>query len=279
MLPRVVTIESSVAELDSGEVFTWTLANGDALANGVLAGNQMAGQPGQFNMLYLFGSGEVPISISGRDSAGRLQHTIRSVGRITRAMSQVSAGDQIGLRGPFGVGWPLAETEDRDLLVIAGGLGLAPVRQLLQLMVSGSLPCRRLLLLFGVRTPSDLLFRSELEQWAEHPQVEIRVTVDRADSNWRGDIGVVPRLLQRGGFDPARALAFVCGPEVMMRFSVQALQQQGVADEAIYLSMERSMKCAVGLCGRCQWRERFICRDGPVFRYDQIAPQLNIREL
>ena len=194
MLPRVVTIESSVAELDSGEVFTWTLANGDALANGVLAGNQMAGQPGQFNMLYLFGSGEVPISISGRDSAGRLQHTIRSVGRVTRAMSQLAAGDQIGLRGPFGVGWPLAETEDRDLLVIAGGLGLAPVRQLLQLMVSGSLPCRRLLLLFGVRTPSDLLFRSELEQWAEHPQVEIRVTVDRADSNWRGDMVLCPLL-------------------------------------------------------------------------------------
>ncbi|MDY6828210.1 MAG: FAD/NAD(P)-binding protein [Pseudomonadota bacterium] len=271
MAPRTARIRSVTNELASGEVFTWTLEHTD--------GSALAGNPGQFNMLYAFGCGEVPVSISGRTPNGQLQHSIRTVGRVTDAMRTLTAGTEIGVRGPFGTAWPLDEAAGRDLVVVAGGLGLAPVRPLLQLAAADRIHCRKTLVCYGTRTPADRLYPDDLRRCAAHPRIEVRTTVDRGDTGWRGEVGVVPRLLLQGGFDPDHSVAVVCGPEIMMQFSVDALRQVGVADRWIYLSMERSMKCAVGLCGRCQWREHFICKDGPVYRLDQIADLLGISEL
>lgn len=245
-------------------------------------GDAFAFQSGQFNMLYAYGVGEVPISISSSPDQPRvLEHTIRAVGAVTRKLLDLQAGDWVGIRGPFGHGWPLPEARGRDVLIIAGGIGLAPLRPAILQVLAHRGDYGRLIVLYGTRTPADMLFRRELESWRGRLDVEVLVTVDRADTSWRGNIGVVPGLLAQVAklFDPASSIAMICGPEIMMRFTVRELQTRGLSDERIYLSLERNMKCALGLCGHCQYQQYFICKDGPVFPYDRVASLLEVREI
>jgi NAD(P)H-flavin reductase len=236
--------------------------------------------PGQFNMLSVFGVGEVPISMSS-DPADRKQlvHTVRAVGRVSEALCNLQAGEIVGLRGPFGAGWPMAEAEGRDVIVVAGGLGLAPLRPALYRLLAERDRYGRIALLYGTRSPDNILFHHEIESWRTQHQIDAEVTVDHAPATWHGHVGVVTTLLPRAKLDPARTIALVCGPEVMMRFAITALRDAGVADDAIYLSMERNMKCAIGLCGHCQFGPVFICRDGPVFRYDRVRSMLALKEI
>jgi len=236
--------------------------------------------PGQFNMLTVFGVGEVPISMSGDPAvAHRLVHTVRAVGPVSAALASLKPGDAVGLRGPFGAGWPMAEATGRDVVVVAGGLGLAPLRPALYRLLAERERYGSFVLLYGTRSPEDILFRRELEGWRRRLDTDIQVTVDHALSEWRGQVGVVTMLIPRIAFDPRRSIAFVCGPEVMMRFAIAALRDAGLADDAIWLSMERNMKCAVGFCGHCQFGPTFVCRDGPVFRYDRIRSLLAVKEI
>lgn len=236
--------------------------------------------PGQFNMLYVFGVGEVPISVSGDPArTEKLTHTIRSVGAVSDALCKLRRGDALGVRGPFGNGWPMREAEGRDLVIVAGGLGLAPLRPVIYALLARRESYGRVTLLCGAREPEGLLYRRELEGLRARFDLDVRATVDVATSDWRGNVGVVTTLIKGAGFDPERAVAFVCGPEVMMRFSARELLARGVGEERIYLSMERNMKCAVGFCGRCQFGPSFICKDGPVIRYDRLSHWLAVREI
>lgn len=235
--------------------------------------------PGQFNMLTAFGVGEAAISVSGDPAAGSLIHTIRDVGPVSRALARLGPGDPIGVRGPFGVGWPMAQAEGRDVVVVAGGLGLAPLRPALYRLLGDRARYGRVALLFGARRPEDILFRHEVETWRGRFDIDVEVTVDHAASAWHGHVGVVTTLISRLDIDPAKAVAMVCGPEVMMRFVAMSLVDKGLAEDAIYLSMERNMKCAIGHCGHCQLGPTFICRDGPVFTYARLKPLLAVKEL
>jgi NAD(P)H-flavin reductase len=245
-----------------------------------LTGSVPSFQPGQFNMLYAFGLGEVAISISGDPKAqGAFVHTVRNVGAISGAFARMSAGTVVGVRGPFGTAWPTESAEGSDVVLVAGGLGLAPLRPAIYHVLANRTRYGRVVILYGTRSPGEILFRSDLERWRQRLDVEVMVTVDHADANWRGDVGVVPQLISRAGFDPDNSVAMVCGPEVMMRFTAIGLLREGVAPEQIHLSMERSMKCAIGLCGHCQFGPDFICKDGPVMPYDRIADLLPMREI
>ena len=236
--------------------------------------------PGQFNMLYVFGVGEVPISISSDPGdSPSLLHTTRVVGTVTRGMRRLKRGDTIGIRGPFGTHWPVEKAAGHDVVIAAGGIGLAPLRPALYRLMAQRQNYRRIVLLYGTRTPEDILFRHELEGWRGKFDLEIQVTVDRAGGSWRGNVGVVTTLISRAPFDPSNTLAMICGPEVMMRFTAMELQKRGVSGDRIYLSMERNMKCGIGLCGHCQYGPTFICKDGPVFRFDSIAPMLGKVEI
>jgi len=227
--------------------------------------------PGQFNMLSLPGVGEPPISISGRDGAA-VQHTIRAVGASTRALCELQPGDALGLRGPFGTGWPMSEARGHRVMVIAGGIGLAPMRGALRDMLAEPKAYPWVRLLYGARTPSDLLFDDELLEWnRKHPQFKASVSVNRAKDGWTGHVGFVTNLIRRKQTTPD-GIYMLCGPEVMMRACIHELLSDGVPAERIYLSMERNMHCASGFCGRCQLGPYFICKDGPVFRYDKVSP-------
>jgi NAD(P)H-flavin reductase len=236
--------------------------------------------PGQFNMLTVFGVGEVPISVSGDPaSPQRLVHTIRAVGPVSAALADLRPGAPVGLRGPFGEGWPMAAADGQDVVVVAGGLGLAPLRPAIYRLLAERERYGNVVLLYGTRSPGDILFRREIESWRRRLDVEIEVTVDHAQSDWRGHVGVVTTLIPRTTFDVAQGIAFVCGPEVMMRFAIAALRDTGLPDDAIYLSMERNMKCAIGFCGHCQFGPTFVCKDGPVFGYDRIGGILGVKEI
>jgi NAD(P)H-flavin reductase len=235
---------------------------------------------GQFNMLYAFGLGEVAISISGDPARpDRVVHTVRAVGAVSRALARVRRDMVIGVRGPFGSSWPVAECEGSDVVIVAGGLGLAPLRPAIYSLLARREHYGRVVLLYGARGPADILYRSELEAWRRRLDVDIAVTVDHATAAWRGNVGVVPALLARAAFDPDHAAAMLCGPEIMMRYTIEGLRDRGMASDRIWLSMERNMKCAVGLCGHCQFGPAFVCRDGPVFRFDRIASIFNVREI
>lgn len=236
--------------------------------------------PGQFNMLYVFGVGEVPISISGDPAhPGRLMHTVRMVGAVTGALGRLPRGGVVGVRGPFGTSWPVEEAAGSDVVVVAGGIGLAPLRPALCSLLARRERFGRIALLYGARTPGDLLYVRDLQRWRSRMDLEVDVTVDAAPEGWRGDVGVVTTLIPRARFDPASTVAMVCGPEVMMRFAVRELQARGVPEGRIYLSMERNMHCGIGQCGHCQYGPFFVCRDGPVFPYQHIAPFFRLREL
>jgi len=236
--------------------------------------------PGQFDMLYAFGVGEVPISTSGDpESDGTLVHTIRAVGAVTNALCAAGKGDVVGVRGPFGNRWPLDEALGRDLVLVGGGVGLPPLRPALYHALAHRGDLAGLVLLYGGRTPHDLLFTRELERWRGRLDMSVDVTVDAAGSDWHGRVGVVTKLIPAAAFDPANAVAFVVGPEIMMRFTALALLERGVPADRIWISMERTMRCGIGLCGHCQLGPTLICRDGPVYRWDEIEPLLGVPAL
>ena len=239
--------------------------------------------PGQFNMVYVPGVGEVAISISSDPAhPERLGHTIRAVGRVTNAMKDLGVGDEVGIRGPFGRPWPLRQAEGGDLVVVGGGVGVCPVRPAMEFAMRHRGRYRRLILLMGARTPELLPYREQLEDWIvtmDALGVELHLTVDEADTGWQHEVGVVTKLFPGAGIDPAHTTAFVCGPEIMMRFAGRGLIELGVPPEGVYVSMERHMQCGIQLCGHCQLGPLFVCSDGPVFRYDVIAPLMEVREL
>jgi NAD(P)H-flavin reductase len=235
---------------------------------------------GQFTMLDAFGVGEAPISISGNPLVpGLVEHTIRDVGVVTHALITAPTGAVLGVRGPFGTSWDVTDAAGGDVVFVAGGIGLAPLRGAILELIAQRDRYERVVLLYGVRTPEDILFGDELRTWAKDDGIVVEVTVDNAQHAWRGRVGLVPQLVPRAGFDARRATAFVCGPEVMMRYVASALVDRGVRENRVRLSMERNMKCGVGLCGHCQLRELFVCVDGPVLTYDRLAPLLSCREL
>lgn len=228
--------------------------------------------PGQFNMLFRLGRGEVPISISGDpEEPEKLVHTIRSVGPGSHPLTTVVPGDVLGVRGPYGTAWPVEAARGADVVVVAGGIGLAPLRPAIHHLLRHRSWYSRVLVLYGARDPSELLFLRQLHRWRGRFDLELSVTVDRAPSDWFGPVGVVTRLMERARLDPDDTVVMTCGPEPMMRFVVREAQHQGVVAENIYLSMERNMKCAVGLCGHCLWGPDFVCRDGAVFRWSEVA--------
>jgi NAD(P)H-flavin reductase len=271
MLPEVWRIGSTRRE--TYDTFTVELQHSGN-------GRALTFAPGQFNMLYMFGVGEVPISISGDPTRPEtLVHTIRAVGPVTAAMSRQKRGQAFGVRGPYGTAWPVQAARGKDVVIAAGGIGLAPLRPALYHLLAHRDDYGRVILLYGARTPRDLLFRNDLEQWRGRLDVEVEVTVDTAQEDWRGDVGLVTSLLPRARFDPTHAVAMICGPEIMMRFTVLGLAGMGLPQANIYVSMERNMKCALGYCGHCQFGPTFICKDGPVFPFDRIERLLAIREV
>jgi NAD(P)H-flavin reductase len=234
--------------------------------------------PGQFMMVYVRGVGEVPISVSGPAFApGPVVLTVRAVGAVSAAICASQPGATLGLRGPFGTAWPIDVAHGGDLVVVAGGIGLAPLRSTVLYTLSHIEDYGDVSLLYGARTPADLLFTAQLEEWRRTIQVD--VTVDAADGTWRGKVGVVPKLVADARFRPKRVIALLCGPEVMMRFTTAALLERGVPPERIHVSLERHMDCGVGLCGHCQLGPTLVCRDGPVYSYADVRPWLEVREL
>ena len=233
----------------------------------VREGARLTFEAGQFNMLYAPGVGEAAISMSGPPgTVHRVVHTIRAVGRVTRTLQRLKRGAALGLRGPFGTAWPVSLAEGGDVVLVAGGVGLAPLRPVVYHVLEQRERFGRVCLLFGARTPRDILFAKEIETWRGRLDLEVEVTVDRAAAGWHGLVGVVPSLIPRARFDPASAVAFVCGPEIMMHFTAGELAQRGVPSDRVWISMERNMRCGFGLCGHCQFGPFFVCKDGPKFR-------------
>lgn len=237
-------------------------------------------QPGQFNMLYLPGVGEAAISMSGDSEApDAWVHTVRVTGNITQTLADQQVGDMLGIRGPFGVGWPMEELRGHDIIIVAGGLGLAPLRPVIYHLGRHRIEFGDATLIIGARTPQALLYSSEYDAWRS-AGIDVYVTVDRAAADWTGNIGVVTSILDRLPMTtPESARLLTCGPEVMMKYAAQAGIQRGIAAEHIWVSMERNMQCAIGLCGHCQWGAAFLCKDGPVLRYDRIQPYFAVESL
>jgi NAD(P)H-flavin reductase len=271
MVPRTFRVER--ARRETHDTSTLELTPGDGRA-------RLDYLPGQFNMLYVFGKGEVPISISGDPSSkGPLVHTVRDVGAVSGALRAMKAGEIVGVRGPYGSHWPVDDARGRDVIFLAGGIGLAPLRPALYHVLARREEYNRVVLLYGARRSEDLLYRKELEKWRGRFDLEVEVTVDAGRGRWRGNVGVVTKLVPHARFDPEDAVAFVCGPEVMMRYGIASLLGQGMVESRIHLTMERNMQCAVGLCGHCQFGPTFVCQDGPVFRVDRVRPLLDVREI
>ncbi|MEX0797490.1 MAG: FAD/NAD(P)-binding protein [Acidimicrobiia bacterium] len=270
MLPRAFRVVS--AQEETSDTITLVFEPSD--------GRELTFRPGQYTMLYVFGVGEVPISISGDPRRPEiLVHTIRAVGAVTRALVGMRAGDVVGVRGPFGAGWPVSEAMDRDVLVVAGGIGLAPLRPVLYEAVSNAGGDGRVSLVYGARSPSDLLYRDEFTAWKETFGLDVQVTVDVSDRGWRGDVGMVTGLLTRVPLEPGETVALLCGPEVMMKVVARALMSVGFPPEDIHVSIERNMKCAIGLCGHCQFGASFACWGGPVFSYAAVADRWQVAEI
>jgi NAD(P)H-flavin reductase len=236
-----------------------------------------AHEPGQFTMLYAFGVGEVPVSISGTAGDGLVQ-TIRAVGAVTRALCAAKPGQVIGIRGPYGTTWDVTGAAGGDLLLVAGGIGLAPLRPALLAALARRGAYRRVAVLIGARSPEELVFAGEVDAW-RRSGADVDITVDRATDGWTGHVGVVTQLLERADINPAGTTALVCGPEVMMRLTARALAARGIPAERIRVSLERNMRCGVAVCGHCQLGPRLLCRDGPIVSYPDAAPLMAVREL
>ena len=230
---------------------------------------------GQFNMLSVFGVGEIPVSMSGDPTRReKLIHTIRMVGPVSKALCELKRGDSVGVRGPFGNGWPVELAAGKDVVLVGGGLGLAPLRPVIYQVLARREKYGKIVLLCSAHTPSYLLYQRELEAWRARFDLEVGVIVGHATSAWRGNVGYVTKLVSKASFDPLNTVAMVCGPEVLMRSTAAELEKQGVAAERIFFSMERNMKCGIGFCGHCQYGPYFICKDGPVFQYSHLRALL-----
>lgn len=271
MQPRRFRIDKVYWETD--ETFTHELIPIDG-------GRFFHFHPGQFNMIYMFGVGEIPISICGDpEDSTRLYHTTRVVGAVTKRKQYLKAGDVLGIRGPYGNGWPVDKAIGKDVIVVAGGIGLAPLRPVIYHLLAHRDKYESISLLYGTRSPDRILYRRELEKWSSRLDMDVSVTVDSADKDWKGNVGVVTKLLPRLLADPENSVAFICGPEIMMRFVCMDLFKKNIPEENIYLSMERNHKCGIGFCGHCQLGSYFLCKDGPVFSYDKLKSYLSLKEV
>jgi len=270
MLPRVVRVLSRRQE--TGDTWTIEVAGIDSSPVPTLF------QPGQFAMFYEHGIGEIPISCSGMGENGHPQFTIRAVGRVSSALCNKQAGACLGMRGPFGRPWPVADIGQSHVLFVAGGVGLAPLRPAIRLVLNQNPPQCDAEVCIGARSPSAILYRDEWLHWRHAQGIDVRVTVDQSEGSWHEDVGIIlgvlPRRLPR-----APRLAMICGPDIMMRAVAHDLLALGYQPEEIHVSLERNMKCAVGICGHCQVREQFLCRDGAVYRWDQARRLMHVREL
>lgn len=270
MLPKIYQVKA--IEQETPEVFTLSLSPQDdrTPSNDFL--------PGQFNMVYQFGIGEAAISISG-DPANKedLVHTIRAVGSVTKSLQKLNIGDPLGIRGPYGRPWPLT-TKDCDVLIIAGGVGIAPLRSALYQLAARRSAYRKISLLYGARNPEEIVYAKEMRRWEEQG-IDVKITVDHAENEWKGRIGVVTSLIQRQLDKPDNTLVLACGPEIMLKIAVNELLRAEVPVERIFLALERNMQCAEGFCGHCQYGPYFLCKDGPIFSYAELQHWFNIKEL
>jgi anaerobic sulfite reductase subunit B len=261
-----------VVDREQNTVDTWTLTLEP------VGGDPPTIAAGQFMMVYALGVGEVPISVSGPPGRrGPVVLTVRAVGDVTKKICAAEPGTVLGLRGPFGNSWPIDAAAGGDVLVVAGGIGLAPLRPVVLEALERRAAYGSVALLYGARTPGDLLYAQQLGDWAR--TIDVEVTVDTADGGWTGRVGVVPKLVAGARVAAERTSAFVCGPEIMMHFAIEALCSRGVPARQIFVSLERHMDCGVGLCGHCQLGPTLICRDGPVYACSEIARWLAVREL
>ena len=240
-------------------------------------GSEVVFEPGQFNMIYAFGIGEIPISISGGGS-DNYHHTVRDIGLTSKALVNLKPGRKVGIRGPFGSAWPLKVCEGGDVIVVAGGIGLAPLRPVIQHLEDHGEEFNKRILLIGARSPEHLIFHEDIERWKK-TGIEVHISVDAATPTWKGTVGVVTKLFSKIDFDADNTKVIMCGPEIMMRFCASKFESRGLPQNDIYISMERNMKCAVGLCGHCQFGADFICKDGPVFNYERVEKLMTIEEI
>jgi NAD(P)H-flavin reductase len=280
------TVHIASIEFEIPEVATYRL-----IENRTIGPQTYEFIPGQFNMLYMPGIGESAISMSGNpQSPDAWIHTVRVAGHVTKMLSRLKPADTLGLRGPFGAGWPVQELEGRnpvssnavapmDVMIVVGGLGMAPLRPLIYHIINHRERFGRVWLIYGARSPEVLLYTAEFESWRSH-QIDVQLTVDRGTGNWNGQIGVVTLLMDRMRLpSPDQTHLLICGPEVMMKYAAISGQRLGVADQRIWVSLERNMQCAVGFCGHCQLGPEFICKDGPVLRYDRVKNLMAVEQL
>ena len=270
MLPRPVEVRARRQEL--ADCVTLELA--------ALDGEPLGFAPGQFTMLYVHGVGEIAISISGDPAASdSLVQTIRAVGAVSEALCDLSEGQRLGLRGPLGKAWPVERALGKHLMIVAGGLGLAPTRPIIYWALANLERLKGVEIVYGTRSPDQILYPRQLLGWSATEGLRVGITVDRAGEDWAGRVGVVTDLIPGMLRDPAETVAMVCGPEIMMRFAAQALAAAGVPQDDIHLSLERNMKCGIGWCGHCQLGPHLICRDGPVFSYPAVRDLMTVWEL
>jgi NAD(P)H-flavin reductase len=270
-VPREVEVIERIQESDS--VFTLRLRFTDPAVHAAYSFH-----PGQFNMVHLYGVGEVPISIvSDPEDDHLLDHTIRAVGRVTRGLAALGVGDRLGVRGPFGRGWPLIEAQGSDVLVLTGGLGCAPSVSAINYILRRRERYGRLVIIQGVRHVDDLIWRDSYRRWAQSPDTTVLLAANEAGPGWPWHVGMVTELLDKASLDTAHTTAMMCGPEGMMRAGVLRLLDLGMPEDLIYISTERNMQCGVGRCGHCQIGPNFVCRDGPVFAYPQIKQFFGVR--
>jgi len=266
--PHAATVVARTQE--SPTIFTLELRLDDAAAH---AAYRFA--PGQFNMLYLYGVGEVAISImSDPEDRDGIGHTIRAVGRVTRGLAELQPGDQVGLRGPFGRGWPLQEMGGRDVVLVLGGLGCAPAVSVIHYVLKRRERFGKLVIIQGVKHADDLIWREQYDRWSKLPDTQVLVAADEGAALWPWHVGRVTGLFGLARFNPERAVAMMCGPEGMMRVAAEHLLARGLPESSLFLSMERNMQCAVGRCGHCQFGGAFVCRDGPVFNWGEVRTLL-----
>jgi len=270
-LPHEAEVVERIEETST--IFTLRLRFTDPVIRG-----QYRFIPGQFNMLYLYGVGEIPISIvSDPLDAHMLDHTIRNVGRVTAGFAQLKAGDRIGVRGPFGRGWPMQQAEGKNVVVITGGLGCAPVVSVIHYVLRRREQFHRLIIMQGVKHGDDLIWREQYEAWSKLPDTQVLLAADQGGPLWPWRVGNVSMLFDEAHLNGYESVVMMCGPEGMMLASIPELRKRGVADEHIWLSMERNMQCGAGKCGHCQHGGHFVCKDGPVFALPDIAPLLGVR--
>jgi len=235
-------------------------------------GRDLGHKPGQFVEISVFGVGEAPISVSSSPSRSNsgFELAVREVGNVTAALHRMTPGGKVGIRGPYGTSFPIGEMVGRDILFVAGGIGLFPLRSLINEVIDHRSGFGRVTILYGAKSPAERMFTGELEQWRDRDDVEYLETVDKGDESWKGNVGVITTLLPKISIDPSRTYCIVVGPPIMYRFVIQAAKDKGLANDRIILSLERRMKCGVGKCGHCQINGLYVCRDGPVFRYSDI---------